>query len=107
MSLTLQLPTELTERLARLAAEKGVPVAVDALGLLDAAREVAKPVPEFQSSPTADADEDIDPGVITTGAELVAYWRSIGAIGSRPDIPDSLEFSRKTRAEAERRGRPE
>ena len=105
MILTLEVPTELTERLARVAAARGVPVAEYALELLESAPE---PTPKSVSHPATDTD-DIDPSTITTGAELVAYWRSIGAIGSRPDITDSQEYSRRLRAEIEneRRGRPE
>ena len=107
--MTLHLPTDLTERLARVAAAKGVPVAEYALELLEAVPEPTPPAPLFVSYPATDTGDDIDPDSITTGAELVAYWRSIGAIGSLPDITDSQEYSRRLRAEIEneRRGRPE
>jgi hypothetical protein len=38
-----------------------------------------------------------------TGIELVAYWESVGVVGSRPDITDSQEHSRKLRNQAEHR----
>ena len=38
-----------------------------------------------------------------TGAELVAYWRRAGVIGSRPDIVDSSAHARELRRQAERR----
>ena len=38
-----------------------------------------------------------------TGLELVAYWESVGVIGSRPDITDSQEQASKLRHEAETR----
>jgi len=37
------------------------------------------------------------------GAELVAYWRHEGIIGSRPDIEDSQTHARRVRQRAERR----
>ncbi len=38
-----------------------------------------------------------------TGAELVAYWQSIGVINSRPEISDSQVHARHLRHEAETR----
>ncbi|AKV70591.1 MULTISPECIES: hypothetical protein [Microcystis] len=38
-----------------------------------------------------------------TGLELVAYWESVGVIGSRPDIIDSQEQASKLRHNAETR----
>ncbi|MEL6814057.1 MAG: hypothetical protein AAFP03_04490 [Cyanobacteria bacterium J06598_3] len=37
------------------------------------------------------------------GAELVAYWDSIGVIGSRADIADSQDYARQLRHQAETR----
>ena len=37
----------------------------------------------------------------TTGAELMAYWRREGLIGTRPDITDSVEHGRAIRRKAE------
>ena len=38
-----------------------------------------------------------------SGAELVAFWRREGVIGSRPDIEDSQAYARRIRHQAERR----
>lgn len=38
-----------------------------------------------------------------TGAELVAYWQSVGVIGSRTDIADSQVHARQLRRDAQRR----
>lgn len=40
-----------------------------------------------------------------TGPELVAYWESVGVIGSPPDIIDSQEQASKLRHNAETRER--
>lgn len=37
-----------------------------------------------------------------TGIELVTYWESVGVVGSRPDIANSQEHSRRLRDEVER-----
>lgn len=37
------------------------------------------------------------------GAELVAYWESVGVIGSRPDITDSQKYAQEIRNRAETR----
>jgi hypothetical protein len=42
--------------------------------------------------------------VITTGAELVEYWKAAGVIGTRPDIQDSQQEARNLREKAQRRG---
>ncbi len=38
-----------------------------------------------------------------TSAEMVAFWKKSGVIGSRPDIKDSVAHARKLRRKAERR----
>jgi hypothetical protein len=38
-----------------------------------------------------------------TGADLVAYWKREGLIGTRPDIKDSQAHARAIRYKAERR----
>ena len=38
-----------------------------------------------------------------TGVDLVAYWESIGVVGSRSDITDSQEHARRLRNQAENR----
>lgn len=101
MTLTLEVPTALTEKLARVAAAKGIPVAEYALELLDAVPEPTPPAPQFVSYPATNTDADPNPGDIRTGAELVAYWRGIGAIGSDAGTEDSSAVSRRLRAEIE------
>ncbi|HEV7669809.1 MAG TPA: hypothetical protein VGS22_14900 [Thermoanaerobaculia bacterium] len=41
--------------------------------------------------------------VADTGAQLVAYWKRHGLIGTRPDIADSQTHARTVRHDAERR----
>ncbi|WP_390622469.1 hypothetical protein [Vasconcelosia minhoensis] len=41
------------------------------------------------------------PNLPKTGSELVAYWESMGIIGSRPDIADSQIHARQLRHQAE------
>ena len=41
----------------------------------------------------------------TNGAELVAYWKKKGVIGTRPDITDSVAHARVLRRQAETRHR--
>ncbi len=41
----------------------------------------------------------------TSGAELVAYWKKKGVIGTRPDITDSVAHARALRRQAETRQR--
>ena len=38
-----------------------------------------------------------------SGADLVAYWKREGVIGSRPDITDSLKHAQALRRQAEQR----
>jgi len=85
MTLTLEIPKELETVLAAEAASLGLPLSEYAQRLLAAGR-----VPE---------------AVPKTGAELLAYWRREGVIGSRPDITDSLEHARAIRRKAEKRSR--
>ena len=40
-----------------------------------------------------------------TGTEVVAYWESIGVIGSRTDILNSQDYARQLRHQAETRER--
>lgn len=83
MTLTLELPEELEHKLTTEAARCGLPVERYALRLL--ANE-----PETKNQPGS-------------GAELVAYWRNEGVIGSRPDIRDSQAHARELRRKAGRR----
>ena len=40
-----------------------------------------------------------------TGAEVLAYWDSLGILGNRPDIVDPLAYARELRERAETRQR--
>ncbi len=83
MTLTLDLSRDLEHRLTAEAMRLGLPVEQYALRLLGEVRKT-----------------DQQPA---SGAELVAFWRSEGVIGSRPDIEDSQFHSRRIRHQAERR----
>ena len=41
---------------------------------------------------------------VRSGADLVAFWRAEGVVGTRPDISDSQTEARRLREEAQRRG---
>jgi hypothetical protein len=83
MSITLGLPQELESELATEATKLGVSLAEYVLRLLST-RSLLGPMP-------------------TSGAELVAYWRREGVIGTRPEITDSQAHARQIRHKAERR----
>ncbi len=83
MMLTLDLPKDLEHRLTAEAIRLGLPVEQYALRILG-------DVPKTETQPG-------------TGAELVAFWRREGVIGSRPDIEDSQAHARAIRHQAERR----
>lgn len=85
MSLTIELPPELETELAAEAARLRLPLSEYALRLL-ATRRLADPKPG-------------------NGAELVAYWRSAGLVGTRPEITDAPEHARVLRQQAEKRER--
>ena len=85
MTLTLELSQTLEQRLTTEATRLGLPLEQYALRLLGDR-------PKAESQPTK-------------GAELVAYWRREGVIGSRPDIDDSQTHAREIRRRAERRTR--
>ncbi|ASC72514.1 hypothetical protein XM38_034720 [Halomicronema hongdechloris C2206] len=85
MTVTLDLPSDLERELANEASELKLPLAEYILRVL-AFR------PFLQHPPQ-------------TGLELVAYWESIGVVGSRPDITDSQEYARILRNQAENRER--
>ena len=86
MTLTLELPRELEEKLSVEAARLGLPLELYALRRLDE-----------EPAPIGTRPRD--------GAELVAYWQCEGVIGSRPDVGDSQAHARKIRRQAERRTR--
>lgn len=92
MTLTLNLPPEMEERLKRLAEKNGKESVDFALALLDEAIE-----DKFE-------EEIAEP---RNGAELVAILKKEGVIGSwanRTDIGDSVKFARELRRRAETRG---
>jgi len=41
---------------------------------------------------------------VQSGADLVAFWRAEGLVGSRPHIADSQAEARRLRDQAQRRG---
>lgn len=84
MTLTLELPRRLERKLSAEAERLGLPLEQYALRRLD---EV----------PTS-ADSRLE-----NGSDLVAYWRTEGVIGSRPDIKDSQAHAREIRRRSERR----
>lgn len=43
------------------------------------------------------------PTGLTTGADVVAYWRAEGLIGDGTAVPDSPAIARRLREEAQRR----
>jgi hypothetical protein len=83
MTITLDLPEEVMQELSAEANQLGVPLAEYIQRVLVTGRAVEQ-MPQ-------------------TGAELVAYWRREGLIGTRPDISDSQQHARKLRSQAEHR----
>ena len=83
MTLTLDLPAELEKQLTAAAQEAGMSLAEYSLQLL--------------------AMRSRSELGVTTGADLVAYWRSLGLIGMRSDIQDSQVYAREIRHKAEHR----
>jgi hypothetical protein len=83
MSIRLDLPPELESELSTEASRLNLPLAEYILQVLSL-RQVLNNPPR-------------------TGTELVAYWRSVGAINSRPEISDSQAYARHLRHEAETR----
>ena len=73
-------------------AEAGLPAQAAALGMN--LEEYAAKLLERSSTP---------PPKKMTSAEMVAFWKKSGVIGSRPDIKDSVAHARKLRRKAERR----
>ena len=83
MTLTLELPVELEKELAAAAKEAGMSLADYSLHLL-----------ALHSSPSTQ---------VSNGADLVAYWRKLGLLGTRIDIRDSQEHARHIRYSVEHR----
>jgi hypothetical protein len=85
MTVSLDLPQKLVDELSDEASRRGLSLSEYALQILSTGRK--------ESSPSK------------TGADLVAYWRSEGLVGTRPEIEDSQAFAREIRRSAERRDR--
>ena len=83
MSITIDLPVVVEEKLRAEAARLKISVSEYALRVL--------------SGENAAAERPAN------GTELVAYWQSEGVIGTRPDIADSQKYSRQLRQAAETR----
>jgi hypothetical protein len=83
MTISLDLHQKLVDALSDEAARQGLSLSEYASQILSAGRDKRSP--------------------LRTGADLVAYWRSEGLVGSRPEIEDSQAFAREIRRAAERR----
>ena len=83
MTLTVDLPKDLELRLTAEAMRLGLPVEQYTLRLLGDVPNSGQPM--------------------VSGAELVAFWRREGLIGSRSGIEDSQTRAREIRHRAERR----
>jgi hypothetical protein len=86
VTLVLELPTELETELAAEAARLGLPLEEYALRLL-ATGSVACPK-------------------LGNGADLLAYWKNAGVVGTRPETVDPSAHARVLRQQAEKRERP-
>lgn len=83
MTVSISIPSDLETELASEASELKLPLDEYILRILSKR-------PPLSNSPK-------------NGAELIAYWKNEGVIGSRPDILDSQKHSRKLRHQAENR----
>ncbi len=84
MPQTVELPDDLADALAGEASRLGMSLPDYAVRLLVAAR------PSTAS--------------VRSGADLVAFWRAEGLVGSRAEIADSQAHARMLREQAQRRG---
>ena len=84
MPRAVELPDELADALTDEASRLGLSLPDYAIRLLTSARTSVAP--------------------IASGADLVAFWRAEGLVGSRPDIADSQTEARRLRDQAQRRG---
>ena len=84
MPQTVELPDVLADALTDEASRLGLSLPDCAVRILSSARPSAASV--------------------RSGADLVAFWRAEGLVGSRPDIADSQSESRSLRDQAQRRG---
>lgn len=83
MSRTVELPDDLAESLSNEALRQGLSLPDYTVRLLRS------------THPSA--------ALVRSGADLVAFWRSEGLIGSRPDIADSQAQARSLRDQAQLR----
>jgi hypothetical protein len=83
ITVSLDLPPKLVDELSDEAARRGPSLSEYALQILSTGREERIP--------------------LKTGADLVAFWRSEGLVGTRPEIEDSQALAREIRGAAERR----
>jgi hypothetical protein len=84
MPRNVELPDDLADALTYEASRLGLSLPDYAVRLLTSARPPATP--------------------IHSGAELVAFWRAEGLVGSRSDLPDSQAEALRLRDQAQRRG---
>jgi hypothetical protein len=82
MTITLNLPPNLADELTTEAARLGLSLSEYALRLLATGQKRDMP---------------------KTGADLVAYWKAEGLVGTRTDIADSQVHAREIRRQAEKR----
>lgn len=85
MNISIELPTDLENELSAEASQLKLPLVEYILRVLSFR-------PFLQNPPK-------------TGVELVAYWESVGVLGSRSDVIDSQEHARSLRNQAENRER--
>ncbi|MGF1520920.1 MAG: hypothetical protein ACFBSF_01195 [Leptolyngbyaceae cyanobacterium] len=83
MNIRIELPSDLENELSAEASQLKLPLAEYILRVLSFR-------PFLQDPPK-------------TGVELVAYWESVGVVGSRPDITDSQKHARRLRDLAKNR----
>jgi hypothetical protein len=107
MTLILDLPPDLEAGVNNEAARRGISPADYLIEVVRAAIATT-PLPDEELEPEKIAELLFGPWPEdeprpTNGAELVAYWERHGLIGSRPDIPDTLEYVREMRRKAETR----
>ncbi|HBR00762.1 hypothetical protein [Roseofilum sp. Belize BBD 4] len=85
MNISIELPPDLEDELSTEASQLKLPLVEYILRVLSFR-------PFLQNPPK-------------TGVELVAYWESIGVVGSRSDVIDSQEHARRLRNQTENRER--
>ena len=109
MTLQLELPPDLEERVNREAARQGLSPSEYVIELVRSSTP-EEPVDEEPLTPKEVRELFYGPWPEdeprpTNGAELVAYWKRHELIGTRPEIKDSLAYDRELRRMAERRER--